>query len=241
MDWQRIKLNIKVNTVVPSDEKFMEKYTIGMQLLINHKAAYIKSGDYNYLSFLELYEKVEHSTLLDFDRAYILFQMVQATTYIKGCTAECGVYKGGGSVLIAKNCPDKKHYAMDTFEGFPDIVSDVDIHESGEFSDVSFVEAQKLFADYKNIVVLKSSFSQSFEKIHDEIFSFVHIDADLYNSTIECCDFFYSRLSKGGIMLFDDYLVVTTPGVKKAVDIFFSKKNTSPIVLPTCQAMVFKL
>jgi hypothetical protein len=241
MDWQIRKLNLNIDTVVPSDKKLMEKYLTGLQLLIGHKETFIKSGDYNYLSFLELYEKVEHSTLLDFDRAYIQYQMAQATTYIKGCTAECGVYKGGGSVLIAKNCADKKHYAMDTFEGFPDIISDVDIHESGGFSDVSFIEVQKLFADYKNIVVLKGSFSQSFKGIRDEIFSFVHIDADLYNSTIECCDFFYSRLSKGGIMLFDDYLVSDTPGVKKAVDMFFAKKDTFPIVLPTCQAMVFKL
>ncbi len=66
-------------------------------------------------------------------------------------------------------------------------------------------------------------------------------NADLYASTLECCEFFYKKMVPGGMMLFDDYLVPDTPGVKKAVDEFFSAKKESPIILPTMQAMVFRI
>ena len=129
---------------------------------------------------------------------------------------------------------------MDTFEGFPDVFTDLD-NVQKTFSDVSINDIQKTFAVCKNIVMLKGNFSDSFKKIQDEVFSFVYIDADLYKSTLECCDFFYPRLLKTGVILFDDYLSPTATGVKKAVDEFFTGKAEYPIVLPTCQAMVFKI
>ena len=241
MEWGLRDLNVKTKVVMPKDKKYNEKYLVGIQLLVLHKNTLIQSGDHNYSRFLELYEKVEQSTLLDFDRAFILFQASQATKHLKGCTAECGVYKGGSSVLIAMVGPERKHYALDTFSGFPDVISEVDVHEKTGFSDVSVSEIEELFRDYRNIVMLEGKFSESFNKIHDEVFSFVYVDADLYISTIECCNFFYPRLLKGGIILFDDYLVPDTPGVKKAVDEFFLAKDEVPIILPTCQAMVFKV
>ena len=240
MEWNLGTLNVDAEVVMPTDKQYKEKYLVGMKLLLLHKNTLIQSGDHNYSTFLELYQRVVQSTMLDFDRAHFLFQAVKATRHLEGCTAECGVYKGGGSVLIHCISPERKHYAMDTFEGFPDLISDLDVHEKGHFSDVSIENIKKMFDDYNNIVMLKGEFSESFEKIQHEVFSFVYIDADLYLSTLQCCDFFYPRLLKGGIMLLDDYLIPDTPGVKKAVDEFFAEKDEFPIVLPTCQAMVFK-
>ena len=241
MDWSERELHVDLEVMMLSEETLQNKYLIGARLLLLHKNCLLKSYDDNYIKFLLLYESVEQSTLLDFDRAYMLFQAAHAAKHLGGCTAECGVYKGGGSILIASICAEHHHYAMDTFDGFPDIISEIDVHEEGNFSNVSLFEIQKLFSGYQNITILKGGFSDSFNKIRDKSFSFVHVDADLYRSTYECCDFFYPRLIRGAILLFDDYLVPDTPGVKKAVDEIFDKKVEYPIVLPTCQAMVIKV
>lgn len=240
MEWQAGRLNLNLDTMVPVEERFRDRYLVGLQMLIRHKELYVHTRDQGYAGFLKHYEMVQHATLLDLDRAYTLFQTVRATTHVDGCTAECGVYRGGASVMIAGNRPDKKHYALDTFEGFPDAMIDLDVSQTGTFSDVSLAQVQQLFSDRGNIILLKGPFSRSFEKLTHETFSFIHVDADLYDSTIECCEFFYPRLAKGGILLFDDYLVPQTPGVKKAVDEFFADRNEVPIVLPTCQAMAFR-
>jgi O-methyltransferase len=239
MEWETGELTLNLKTLFP-EEKYRNKFIIGIQMLTGYKDALVKGGDKNYINFLNTYEKVEHATLLDFDRSYILYQAVVATKYIEGSTAECGVYKGGSSLLISINDSEKKHYAMDTFENFPDVKTDLDKNVKGDFSDVTLAEVEKLFASQKNIILLKGTFTESFKKIQDETFSFVYVDADLYNSTKECCEFFYPRLSHGGIMLFDDYLLPNAAGVKKAVEEFFSTKNEFPIVLPTYQAMMVK-
>jgi hypothetical protein len=240
MNWLKGKISINQPVVFP-EGKYQDKYLIGLNMFLGYKEVLLLNKDKIYSSFLEIYKKVERATMLDFDRAYILFQIARATSDISGSSAECGVYKGGGSALIASVKPGRKHFALDTFEGFPDVTSEIDVHKKGGFSDTSITEVQKLFADYPNIIMMKDTFSRSFTKLQQETFSFVYIDADLYHSTLECCEFFYERIAQCGMMLFDDYLVPDTPGVKKAVDEFFSGRKDFPIVLPTMQAMVFKV
>jgi len=239
MKWIKEKILAEVRR--PENKELDLKLKIGLKGLLNYKNVLIDNKDPVYSLFIEQYQIVEKYTILDFERSFMIFQAVNATKNIKGSTAECGVYKGGSSILIAMNRNDTIHFALDTFEGFPDIITDLDLLKSGGFSEASSVNIMELFGNYKNIRVLKGSFTNSFPYISDNHFSFVHIDSDLYISTKECCNFFYSRMSKSGIMLFDDYLTQDTPGVKKAVDEFFKDKIECPIILPTCQAIVHKL
>ncbi len=241
MQWKKGKLNIDLEVLAPQDKVLADRYLVGTRMLLLMKSALAGSRDPDYLEFLDLYERLTDATLLDFDRAYTLFQFSRATAPLNGCSAECGVYRGGGSVLIAGGAPSRRHYAMDTFEGFPDVLSDVDRHEETGFSDATYSEVSRLFQDYANIIALKGPFSETLPSIAHQAFSFVHVDADLYVSTQECLKFFYERMLPGGVMLFDDYLVPDTPGVKKAVDEFFLSRSASPIILPTFQAMVVKI
>ncbi len=50
-------------------------------------------------------------------------------------------------------------------------------------------------------------------------FSFVHLDVDTYKSTLDCLAFFYGRMSRGEILISQDYHAAT--GVRIAVDEFF--------------------
>jgi len=58
---------------------------------------------------------------------------------------------------------------------------------------------------------------------------------------MDCCDFFYKRLARGGIIIFDDYGYITCPGAKKAIDEFFSGKPEYPCYLPTGQCFAIKI
>ena len=69
-------------------------------------------------------------------------------------------------------------------------------------------------------------------------FSFVHLDVDLYQSTLDCLNFFYPRLSLGGIIISHDY--TTAEGVDLAFDEFFSNKPETPMELIGYQVMVVK-
>ena len=84
--------------------------------------------------FIELYTLCQPYTMTSIERMYSLYK---ATGYIlnndiKGDFVECGVWRGGSSMLIAgmlhnRNLTDRKIYLYDTFEGMPPpSVKDVD-------------------------------------------------------------------------------------------------------------------
>jgi O-methyltransferase len=56
-----------------------------------------------------------------------------------------------------------------------------------------------------------------FDQVTDETFSFVNIDVDLYQPTLQSLEFFYPRLMEGGIINIDDYGLSNWPGCTRAV------------------------
>ena len=81
-------------------------------------------------------------------------------------------------------------------------------------------------------------FPYTTDLVQDKKFALVHFDVDLYEGTLECLKFFYSRMSTGGIILAHDYS--TLIGVKKAFDVFLADKNESAIELSTSQCLLVK-
>ena len=54
-------------------------------------------------------------------------------------------------------------------------------------------------------------------KISNLKFSFVHIDFDLYQPTIDCFNFIKERLVNNAIVVVDDYNLINQEGVKEAI------------------------
>jgi hypothetical protein len=61
------------------------------------------------------------------------------------------------------------------------------------------------------------------DRCADRVFSFVHLDCDIYESYKQCLEFFYLRLTPGAIVLFDEYNDPEWLGCTVAVDEFFSR------------------
>ena len=56
-------------------------------------------------------------------------------------------------------------------------------------------------------------------------FSLVHFDCDMYKPTRAALEAFWPLLSRGGLMLFDEYAIPDWPGETLAVDEFFTDKQ----------------
>ncbi len=194
--------------------------------------------------FVKLFNKVQDRTLLAPNKLFTLYQFAKSICPLKGNIAELGVYKGGSarllSELFSKQVSDKKIFLFDTFMGLPKHDELVDHHREGDLGDTSFENVKLFLKDFSNVYFHQGLFSETLSRIENELFCFVHIDVDLYSSIIECCSFFYPRLIKGGIIIFDDYGFISCPGAKKAVDEFFQDKPDSPVYLTTGQCLVLK-
>ncbi len=148
---------------------------------------------------------------------------------------ECGVYMGHSLIAcaqIAKMYGLPIHiYGLDTFNGLPDL-SEVDkLYASKNvlkksdflFADTSIHQVEDRIKEKqlsKYISLIPGLFSDTLHKLPDKKYFFVNIDCDLYEPHLECLEFFYPRMERGGIIFFDDYHSVEFTMARKAIDEF---------------------
>lgn len=183
------------------------------------------------------------------DRKFVAWSMAQATRHIVGDTAECGVLDGATSyvVLSAREESYGVHHVFDSFEGLSEpTVEDLPSSQlafnwrAGDLS-VSQEVAIRNLGRFDNVRFYKGWIPQRFHEVSDRVFSFVHVDVDLYQPTRDAIEFFYPRLSPGGILLCDDYGYHTCPGAHRAFDEFaVSTPEKQVIHLPTGQGFLVK-
>ncbi len=193
--------------------------------------------------FLQYYQHfMDTNNWHSFDRKYTLAQLIKLTKNLTGDFAECGTYKGASAYLMcvaAKNTNRLVHL-FDSFEGLSDPGTyDGNYWESGRFK-TSESEVLQNLSEFTNYRAYKGWIPDRFIEVANRQFSFLHIDVDLYQPTLDSLKFFYERMEKKGILLFDDYGFKTCPGAKLAIDEFFEKLPEPIIMLPTGQAFGIK-
>lgn len=210
--------------------------------------------------FLTLYNAAQNKTdmsssdnLLRRQRHHTLIQLLKQTLPMinTGHVAECGCWRGLSSYQIAHHLQkaDFKNtfYIFDSFEG----LSKFQEEDSAGFALPNEGERCKYFAcpletvkdnlkEYAFIDFKKGWIPDRFDEVRDSNFSFVHIDVDLYQPIRDSLQFFYPRMVKGGIIVFDDYGCLDFPGAKKAVDEFLERKRDFFLHLPSGEAFLIK-
>jgi len=161
------------------------------------------------------------NTLITQDRLDAMIALAKNAP-AQGYFAEVGVYKGGSLKNIALLFPERIIFGFDSFEGLPKgLWTENEIHKPGEFSDTSFESVNNFLKDTcNNVTLIKGIFPDSAQQYEDLDFAFVHIDTDFYLSVKACLEWFWPRLIKGGIIVFDDYLWPNCPGVEQALNDF---------------------
>jgi O-methyltransferase len=173
----------------------------------------------------------------------MIYQFSKQISSLKGDIAEVGVFKGGTARLLAESTrgQNKRIHLFDTFEGIPHSDPKHDIVRQGDFKDTSLEGVKRYLSGFDHIDFYQGLFPQTARSLEALKFSLAHIDVDIHRSVADCCHFFYPRMEKGGIMIFDDYGHPCCPGAKTAVDEFFIDKAEKPCYLPTGQCVVIRL
>ncbi len=190
--------------------------------------------------FVALLREVSGRSQLNPAKLYTLYQFACNAAPVPGEAAELGVFRGGSARLLAKALPGKTVHLFDTFRGMPFHDSSKDLHMTGDFRDTTRESVQAFLQDCSNVALHEGVFAEMMPEVAAQRFAFVHVDADLYESVWQCCEFFYPRLTEGGILLFDDYGFVSCPGAREAVDRFFADKPEKPIYLVTGQSVAIR-
>ena len=174
--------------------------------------------------------------------AYMIYSITRSQRELDGDMAEVGVYQGGSAKIICDVKRNRKLFLFDTFIGLQEL-SDDDTHfgkkhwKKNEFSNTSLERVKDYLSSFNNIQIIKGEFPKTSESIDNSRFSFVHLDVDLYKSTIACLKFFYPRLVRGGIILVHDY---HSDGIQKAFKEFLQDNKIHLIELTGSQSMIIK-
>jgi hypothetical protein len=199
--------------------------------IIDRVNAYTMTGD---LRIESLLNSVKHIVDADIDGAFV----------------ECGVWKGGSILamilqLQALGCNDREIYLYDTFEGMSQPTEkDVSEYNDNALEALGKVaDGERLYDHYFNADIFNEDLVKSLifetgypqEKLHfvkgkvedtipevapDKV-AILRLDTDWYESTKHEMIHLYPRLSRGGILIVDDY--GHWEGAKVAVEEYFSE------------------
>jgi O-methyltransferase len=164
---------------------------------------------------------------------------------VAGAFAELGVYKGDSALLLHLMDPERTFHLFDTFEGFRQQDLENETGKAATYTTKNFADTslQKVQARLKNRMFQfhKGNFPDTTSGLKDEPFALVNMDADLYNPTKAGLEYFYPRLSPGGIIIIHDYNP-EWPGIMSAVDNFAASIPEPIIVMPDqdSSVMIFK-
>ncbi|MBV8777114.1 MAG: class I SAM-dependent methyltransferase [Alphaproteobacteria bacterium] len=121
---------------------------------------------------------------------------------VPGHFLEFGVFSGGTIRHIARRKPALTIHGFDSFEGLPEAWAGFSLGQR------AFSRTSRLPRVPGNVALHKGWFSQSlgeWTRRHDGPVAFIHIDCDLYSSTVDIFAALAERLQPGTVILFDEY------------------------------------
>ncbi|MFN7221850.1 MAG: class I SAM-dependent methyltransferase [Burkholderiales bacterium] len=160
-----------------------------------------------------------------------LYECYQKTLGVAGNIAEIGMYKGAGSLFLAKLTQLYEPLALTQVHGFDWFQGAQNLSESdqkhlitGSYAEPqervnSLVESQDLSHLVKiHCLDMASTQIEDFFHTHRHLqFKLVIFDIGIYEVVSKSLPLFWNRLTPGGIMIFDQYNFDIAPGETEAV------------------------
>lgn len=204
--------------------------------------------------FVETYRRYHHLSMVPWKPLYWSWLAARHITLhkIPGDVVECGVYRGGCSLMMA-TAHDRQAWLYDTYTG---------MSEPGEFDFKGEVKGDRFDArerykarkkdghvdwvycsiedvctaigqsglDEKRFRLVKGMVEDTIPDEAPEQIALLRLDTDFYESTLHELEHLYPRLSPGGLLVVDDY--GSWAGSRKAVDEYVASLPIRPLMLP---------
>jgi O-methyltransferase len=199
------------------------------------------------VEFLNLYRACKAFTLTSVERMYALYQATRfiSETGIDGDFVECGVWRGGSSMLVAMTlhaCGDEARtlWLYDTYAGMTQPgPEDIDLTgrtalvrmpENGELwacSPIDDVRANMERSGYPvdQFRFVRGPVEETIPASVPSRIALLRLDTDWYASTYHEMRHLYPLLIPGGVLIVDDY--GHWQGARLAVDQFLSEQGIS--------------
>ena len=161
------------------------------------------------------------------------FELIKQVKNIKGDVVEFGVWNGNNLITLKKIFDyfkiKKNIIGYDNFKGMP-----VAVKKNSFVGEIDLINYIKKFFRLGNIKIIKDDI-MNLEKHYKEFpkLSMIYIDCDLYKTTSKILETLSNKLSRGGLIVFDEANFNINRGEGKAAKEFYkkNKQNFDKIVL----------
>jgi O-methyltransferase len=206
--------------------------------------------------FAPLFERCRAYTLIHVERMYSLYKAVQYVVKkgIPGDFVECGVWKGGASMMMAMTLKqlgvtDRQIYLYDTYEGMtkptdedksviPGKGSVLDIWQKyqakdhnewcyGPLEGVQEAMRSTGYPEHK-ITFVKGMVEDTIPGTKPSKIALLRLDTDFYTSTKHEMEHLFPLLEKDGVLILDDYNYWA--GARQAVDEYFAAHDITMLL-----------
>jgi len=179
-------------------------------------------------------------------RAHVACWATQRALELSGDFVECGVHMGLLSHTVCHFLDfeevDRVFWLFDTFEGIP--LDQVSSQERMHAQSVNqtyfdcFDYVSKSFARYPNVKLVKGCVPDSLPQ--KQIASVAYLSLDMNNAfaEVKALEWFWPKMTKGAVILLDDYGFGAHHVQKGQIDNFLATKGKPCLTLPTGQGLV---
>ncbi len=196
--------------------------------------------------------------------SYFLARYFVYALDLEGARAECGVFNGMSALVMCRAAKTRKPefdganlHLIDSFKGLsrPGEEDYVQVRaagasaEDGTRAGSAYAEgalASSIHAvhdalrDFPRVTIHPGWIPEAFTKLPDTKWAFVHLDVDLYAPTLASLEYFFPKLTQGGVIICDDYSAPLFPGAHRAWDEFCADHEVPYVVLDTGQSVIIK-
>ena len=194
------------------------------------------------LHYRAIHRRFRHATMIGRDaylaNLYLADRCLAEPAMDGGCVIECGTWRGGMAAGLAViGGPARDYHFFDSFAGLPPATAEDGAYaraaqSSGDgrlYFDNNTAALEEFLATLgpvrlppQRLHVHKGLFADTFPTVAVPPVAVLRLDADWYESTMQCLDKFWDRLLPGALVLIDDYY--DWEGCTKAVHAFLARR-----------------
>ncbi len=183
-------------------------------------------------------------------RVHTILWAAQQCLGVEGDFVECGTNKGGFARAIVDYIDlskvGKNFYLLDTFEGLSEkLLTDKERaagkkeHFESVYTDC-YDEVVQTFSNFPFVKIIKGTVPDTLVQVPANKVAFLSIDMNCIAPEIAALDYFWDKLSKGGMIILDDYAYVTCDLQYEAHNDWAKKTGIKILTLPTGQGLIVK-
>jgi O-methyltransferase len=193
--------------------------------------------------FWPIYSKYRRSTLLGqwpyMENLALVGRVLKQPALADGVIVECGTWRGGMAAgLMEVGGTQRRYLFCDSFEGLPP-ARDIDGEAAKRWQTdtasprylnncaVSLSEFEQTIrragVSFEQVTIKKGFFADTFPTFQTPPVSVLRLDADWYDSTMQCLEKFWDSVVAGGLIIVDDYY--TFDGCCRAVHEFLARRQ----------------